>query len=245
MSRKSELNYLYKKNLKETKAKIKDAVNEEHLIIQSINCLNELGRNSNVLCKRLREWYGHYTPEVVHYILDNQQFVQQVLLKKKEKLLKELGVEGSMGFDFSNKDVEQMLELARLVDNMFKLIESQKGYLEKKMSAVCPNVFELTGALVGAQLLEHAGSLKNLASMTASKIQLLGAEKALFRHLRTGARSPKHGLLIQHPYVAQAKQKGKAARHLADKIAIAARVDYFKGEFVGQKLRQQLETMQH
>ena len=92
----------------------------------------------------------------------------------------------------------------------------------------------------------HAGSIKKLAEMPASTIQLLGAEKALFRHLKTKARCPRHGLIINHPLLANAKQKdhGKIARHLASSMALAARVDFFQGDpNTGFKLREKLDKL--
>ncbi|MFC1801226.1 C/D box methylation guide ribonucleoprotein complex aNOP56 subunit, partial [Nanoarchaeota archaeon] len=105
----------------------------------------------------------------------------------------------------------------------------------------CPNLLELCGSTIGSGLIELAGSLKRLATFPSSTVQLLGAEKALFRHIRTGARSPKHGLILQHPLVQNAKEKGKAARALADKISLASRLDFFKGEFKAKEMRKELE----
>ena len=92
----------------------------------------------------------------------------------------------------------------------------------------------------GARLIALAGSFERLATLPASTIQILGAEKALFRHIKTGAKSPKHGVILQHPLVLDAKAKGKAARQVADKISIAARIDFFKGEFRGDILIKEL-----
>lgn len=242
MDRKALLKRLYEKNLAETKQKIKESVKADHLIIQAINAISELSRNANVTARRLKEWYALYSPEIVANYEDNEQFVDEILRKPKKKILGELGLKNNqnMGADLLKEDVDQILTLSEALKRLYHEIENLKLYLETTFKRACPNTHELSGSLVGAQLLEHAGSLKNLASMTASKIQLLGAEKALFRHLRTGAKSPKHGLLIQHNYVAGSKNKGKAARHLADKISIAARVDYFKGEFIGDRLKSEL-----
>jgi len=92
-----------------------------------------------------------------------------------------------------------------------------------------------------AKLIALAGNLKKLVEFPSSTIQLLGAEKALFRHMRTGAKAPKHGIIHEHPIVSKAKEKGKAARAVADKISLAVKVDYFKGKFIGDKLRKELE----
>ena len=104
-----------------------------------------------------------------------------------------------------------------------------------------PNFHYIAGPLIGAKLLEHAGSVKKLVEMPSSTIQLLGAEKALFRHITKGTKSPKHGLIINHPIVQKAKDKGKASRLLADKLSIAIRIDYFKGEFKADKLLEEIK----
>ncbi len=240
---KNKLQNLRDYNLKETRKKIRFSVKNENLIIQSVNSLEELNKTANTLSKRLREWYAHYCPEIVKKIQDHEQFCNEIINKPKKELMKLYDSKKEpMGAELEKPDVDEIINLACLTQHHYSMINSQKDYIERIVKKTCPNVYELTKGLIGAQLIEHAGSLKNLASMSASKLQLLGAEKALFRHLRTGAKSPKHGLLIQHQYVAQAKQKGRAARHLADKIVIAARVDYFKGEYIGDKLRKELES---
>jgi nucleolar protein 56 len=112
------------------------------------------------------------------------------------------------------------------------------------MMNYCPNIYSLTGGLIGAKLLEKTKSLRHMAFLPSSTIQLLGAEKALFRHLRNKKiRPPKHGLILSHPLVMDAKRadRGAAARMFAAKISIAARVDYFHGEFIGDQLREELE----
>ena len=111
------------------------------------------------------------------------------------------------------------------------------------MDELCPNTKAVCGVLTGAKLIEHAGSLKRLSEMPASTIQILGAEKALFRHMKTGAKPPRHGIIVHHPLIAKAPEKihGKIARALADKISIASKVDYFQGKFIGDKLKKELE----
>ncbi len=111
------------------------------------------------------------------------------------------------------------------------------------MGEIAPNIKELAGPLLGARLIAKAGGLKKMAELPASTIQVLGAEKALFRHLTKGTRPPKHGILFQHPWVRNAKrwQRGKIARSLAAKLAIAAKEDYFEGRFIADKLKKELE----
>jgi len=127
---------------------------------------------------------------------------------------------------------ELMLEL-------YKFRAKSESYVEDVLKQVAPNMTAIVGAALSARLISIAGSLNNLAKMPASTLQVLGAEKALFRSLKTGARPPKHGVIFQHTAIHQAPrwQRGKIARTLSGKLTIAARVDAFKGEFVGEKLK--------
>lgn len=220
---------------------VKESVGQDDLIIQSIRSILDLTRAGNILVKRLRDWYAFHNPEFENACPDHQKFVETILAKPKKELLQELKVSHSMGKDLAKEDLESMLNLARSVKDLFELIKKQEAYLEQAMKLVCPNIQAVAGTLIGARLLDLAGSLRRLAMLPSSTIQLLGAEKALFRHIVTGAKSPKHGILILHPLVAQSKTKGRAARLVADKICMAARIDYFKGGFIGEKLKKELE----
>jgi nucleolar protein 56 len=234
-----------KRLIAETKKRIKQSIGKDNLIIQAVNCIDETDKAANMLAKRLREWYSFYCPEFSDSIASHSKFVELIQKKTKKELLKEIGIkpEESMGADLPKQDVDAIIELAKAFDRLYELKETQTRYLEKLMDDYCPNVNVLTGPLIGAKLLALAGSLKKLSCFPSSTIQLLGAEKALFRHLRTGAKAPKYGILHEHPLILQAKKSehGKIARRLADKIAIAAKVDFFKGKFVGDKLKEDIE----
>ena len=199
----------------------------------------------NILVKRLREWYSYYLPEFSRTIQSHEKFVELILKKSKNELLKEIRVrkEDSMGADLSNDDLKPMMALAEHMVSLYILKERQKTYLESVMRKYCPNMLAVAGPLIGAKLIEHAGSIRRLTQFPASTVQLLGAEKALFRHIKTGSRSPKYGLIYNHQLIAQAKKRdqGKVARGLADKISIAVKIDHFKGEFIGNKLKKELE----
>jgi nucleolar protein 56 len=235
----------YFANLNETKRKIKAAVSVDNLIIQTIKNTDDLQKSANLLCKRLRDWYSLYNPEFSKSLEDNKRFAELIVKRSKKELLFEIKIKEneSMGADFSQIDLDEIMLLAKQVNSIYTLIDLHERYIEKIMKANCPNMTEIAGHIIGAKLIDHAGSIKKLAGMTSSTVQLLGAEKALFRHMKTGAKTPKHGLIIQHPLVANAKaiNRGKAARWLADKITIAVRVDYFKGRFIGDKLKRELE----
>ncbi|MFH0979191.1 MAG: hypothetical protein V1837_07895 [Candidatus Woesearchaeota archaeon] len=226
----------HEKNMLLTRQALKDAVGPDSFIIQATSAIEELDKHANGLVKRLREWYELYNPELSREIPDNLAFVQQVCLSPPKP-------KDSAGADLTDKDLSPIVDLAKSCQELFTLRQSYEAYLESILKNSAPNLLSITGALIGAKLICRAGSLKHLSEIPASTVQLLGAEKALFRHMRTGARPPKYGILYQHQLIQRAgkQMQGKAARLLADKISIAAKVDYFKGEFVGDKLFKDIE----
>ena len=235
----------YNKNLQLTKLEVKNSVNEDVLIIQSIKSIDELDKAINLFAKRLREWYDLYNPEFSRSIEIHEKFVEEILESQKDELLKKINVkpEDSFGADFEHENLEPLRNLTHQIYDLYQLRKSQLDYISKLMDEYCPNTKAICEVMIAARLLEHAGSLRRLSEMPASTIQILGAEKALFRHMKTGARSPKHGVIVSHSLIAKAPMKlhGKIARSLADKISIAAKVDYFRGKFIGDKLRNDLE----
>jgi len=233
----------YKANLIITKDKLKKAVNEDNLIVQTSDNISEIDKVNNLLIKRLREWYSLYFPELDNQIEDNETFVKLIVKKDKNKLMKELKIKESMGAELKKEDLDEILELAKQAFALYELREKHEKYLEKIMEKYCKNLKYLAGTLIAAKLIAQAGSLKKLVLFPASTVQMLGAEKALFRHITTGAKTPKYGIIMQHPFVQNAKKdiKGKAARTLADKLSIAAKLDYFKGEFRADKLKKEIE----
>ncbi|MCC6011234.1 MAG: C/D box methylation guide ribonucleoprotein complex aNOP56 subunit, partial [Desulfurococcaceae archaeon] len=132
---------------------------------------------------------------------------------------------------------------AGIILDLYKLRSTLEDYIETVMKEVSPNITALVGAKLGARLLSLAGGLEKMAKLPASTIQVLGAEKALFRALRTGGKPPKHGVIFQHPAIHRSPrwQRGKIARALAAKLAIAAKVDFFTGRFIGDKLTTELQ----
>ena len=229
----------YEDNLKETKQRIKESVSFDDFIVQSINNIIELNRVSNTLVKRLREWYELYNPEFSKDVEDHEKFVSLIISKEDKKK------KDSMGADFKGDDLDAIIKLAEELDSLYKLKEKQIEYLEKVMQKNCPNITAVAGALIGARLIALAGDLKRLVNFPASTVQLLGAEKALFRHIKNKRYAPpKYGIIHEHPLIAKvgSKLKGKVARALGDKILLAAKIDYFKGEFIGDELKKKLEA---
>lgn len=235
-----------KKNLELTKMLVKESVNTGSLIIQTINTIGEIDKTLNLHVKRLREWYSLYAPEISNRARDHENFVALIIKKQKKQLLKELDIDGndSMGADLKDKDISAIMLLAVQANNFYKLRAHYTNYLAELEKEACPNLAAVVGVAIAAKLISHVGSLKKLAQMPASTIQILGAEKALFRHLKNKKknRSPKYGLLHEHQLIQKSKKDmlGKAARALADKASIAIRIDYFKGKFIGDKLKKGL-----
>jgi nucleolar protein 56 len=217
-------------------------------LVQAIQALDDTDKYLNITSTRASEWYGLHFPELPQMIQDNttlckliseigprESFTKENLSdrgftdKKVEAILS--ARDRSKGGTISEGDIGRVKSLALLAVQLSSLRDGLNGYVESQMKKVAPNVAEIAGATIGARLMAKAGGLDRLAIMPASTIQILGAEKALFRALRTGARPPKHGILFQHQAVHTAPkwQRGKIARTLANKIAIAARVDYYRG----------------
>ncbi|MGQ9513617.1 MAG: C/D box methylation guide ribonucleoprotein complex aNOP56 subunit [Thermoproteota archaeon] len=228
-------------------------------IIQAVNLLDEIDKCTNLLISRLREWYGLHFPELWDKIQRNDRYLLLVnRLCERSRFtpenLKEAGVSErqadeilKLAKESSGAPLEASLPhiraLAETISILSKRGEEMANFLEEIMELEAPNVKALVGATIGARLVAQAGGLLNLAKMPSSKIQVLGAEKALFRAMKMGSKPPKHGTIFQHASIhgSPRKLRGKAARALAGKIAIAARIDAFSGEFIGDKLREEFE----
>jgi RNA processing factor Prp31 len=209
------------------------SVSMDHSIIQTVSALDEIDKIINGLTKRLREWYGPYFPELCEKITDHEKYVEMsitALDKGIDKQLNEMGYDHSFGSKISDSATQAITSFSKIIIGLYKEKEGLKKSLEKMMKEHYPNIEKDAGYSIGARLISSAGSLKRLAMMASSKIQLLGAEKALFRHLVSGSRVPKHGLIVNHSSIAEKKrsERGRAARALANKISIAARIDYYR-----------------
>ncbi|MBI5392375.1 hypothetical protein HZA96_00770 [Candidatus Woesearchaeota archaeon] len=234
----------YEANVILTRNDLKSAIGKDQMIIHCINSIDELNKAINLLVKRLREWYSLYFPELDNKLNNNEAFARLVFSKNKETLLKEYNLHESIGGNMSEDDIAIVKQFAQKISLLVEQKEENEQYLEKTLQIYCPNLQAVANTLLAAQLIAHTGSLERLAEYPSSTIQILGAEKALFRHMKTKAASPKHGIIINHPLIAGAKAKdhGKVARHVAAAMSIAARVDYFKGsKTMGRDLRDKLE----
>lgn len=230
--------------IKKTKLELADSVGEDILIMQTLATIDDLSLSLNNVATRLREWAAYTVPEMEHAVSNHESFARFLVTKSYDEIISEFVVDESMGKRLSEEDYSALLSFAKKVLELYELRSSLTDYLESSLQKYTPNVLAICGPTIAARLLSSAGSLKRLATIPASTIQLYGAEKALFRHLRSGAKSPKYGHIFSHPLLQSAarSESGKVARALADKIAMCAKLDYFKGDFLGEKYLQTLET---
>ncbi|KAL8916030.1 MAG: hypothetical protein Q9208_008731 [Pyrenodesmia sp. 3 TL-2023] len=213
------------------------------MIIQAIALLDDLDKELNIYAMRVKEWYGWHFPEMARIVNDNLAYARiiiamgmrtsavnadlaEILPEEIETAVK-AAAEVSMGTEITSEDLDNIRGLAEQVVSFTQERAQLSSYLSARMAAVAPNLTALVGDLVGARLIAHAGSLMNLAKAPASTIQILGAEKALFRALKTKHDTPKYGLIYHASLIGQAtgKNKGKIARALSAQAALGLRVD--------------------
>ena len=215
----------------------------DSMIIQAVKLLDDLDKELNVYAMRTKEWYGWHFPEMAKILNDNLAYARvilhvgmrqnvtnsdlsEILPEELETAIKE-AAEISMGTEITDEDLDNIKLLADQVIVYSEYRTQLSSYLESRMRAIAPNLTALVGYLVGARLIAHAGSLMNLAKSPGSTIQILGAEKALFRALKTKHDTPKYGLIYHSSLIGQAtgRNKGKIARMLSAKAALGLRVD--------------------
>ncbi|XP_027487462.1 nucleolar protein 56-like [Corapipo altera] len=250
-----------------SRAKVKFNVHRvDNMIIQSISLLDQLDKDINTFSMRVREWYGYHFPELIKIVPENSMYCRVAKFIGNRRELSEESLEGleeivmdsakaqaileasrsSMGMDISPLDLINIESFSRRVISLSEYRRGLQEYLRSKMSQVAPSLSALIGEVVGARLISHAGSLTNLAKYPASTVQILGAEKALFRALKTRGNTPKYGLIFHSTFIgrAAAKNKGRISRYLANKCTIASRIDCFSEvptSVFGDKLREQVE----
>ncbi|XP_046911820.2 nop56 ribonucleoprotein [Dermatophagoides farinae] len=255
-----------------SRAKVKFNVNRaDNMVIHSIGLVDQLDKDINTFSMRLKEWYSYHFPELSKIITDNHMYakVAQIIGDRKEFIANEgdtntqerleeiiqdssksaaimSAAKSSMGMDISKID---LINIEYFTSKVISLAEYRKqlmDYLVSRMHNIAPNLSALIGETVGARLISHAGSLINLSKYPSSTVQILGAEKALFRALKKKGNTPKYGLIYHSTFIGRAgnKNKGKISRFLANKCSIASRIDCFAEDATdvfGQKLKEQVE----
>lgn len=247
--------------LETARAEVARAASKRDLsAVQAVRAMDDLDKTLNLLAGRVREWYGLHFPEMDRVIEKHDTYARLVgkLGNRRNVTYENILAEGlpnqtakqladaasrSMGAEMDDPDLDVLRSFCTLMLDLYKFRENSERYVEDVMKQVAPNMTAVVGASLSARLISIAGSLENLAKMPASTLQVLGAEKALFRSLKTGARPPKHGVIFQHTAIHQSPrwQRGKIARALAGKLSIAARIDSFGGEFLGERLKSDVD----
>ncbi|NHI94182.1 MAG: C/D box methylation guide ribonucleoprotein complex aNOP56 subunit [Candidatus Lokiarchaeota archaeon] len=232
---------------------------KDKLLIQAIETLDNLDKSINLFVERIREWYGLHYPELGPKLQNHQTYLKFAQLKRdemNESNLKRLfswdkdvlnehmiQARGSMGSDLSLEDFRPIKKYATIIQDLFLFRDQLTVYIDQIVSEITPNARVLISPNIIARLISHAGGLMELASKPSSTIQILGAEKALFRSLKSGANPPKHGVIFQDDKINSAKWwlRGKIARLVAAKLTMAIRIDAFGGKYLGDTLKEDLE----
>lgn len=246
--------------LKKARERTAQALRSRDVMLAQISrTVEELESVSNLMGEKLEEMYSMYFPELK--TSDRRSYIAVVLNLDKENpepasIAQFVGqgkaadvcerARASAGGELKPKDVEKMRELARQIEGVYGLMDSYEEYTEELAKEVCPNMQYIVGGKLAGKLISLAGSLRKLSMMPASTIQVLGAEKALFKHLKNkkGIAPPKHGVIFQYPAISQGSKKvrGKIARALAAKLSIAAKADSETKRFIAPMLRENLEA---
>ncbi|VDD85178.1 unnamed protein product, partial [Enterobius vermicularis] len=242
----------------------------DNMVIQSIALLDQLDKDINRFGMRIREWYSYHFPELFKLVPDQYKYVKCACTIMDRKTIDESTLEKikaivedddkameiieaaktSMGMEISEIDLLNIDRFGNRVTSLTDYRQQLHAYIRERMYSCAPSLSALVGEQVGARLISHAGSLTNLAKYPASTVQILGAEKALFRALKTRSNTPKYGLLFHSTFIGRAapKNKGRISRFLANKCAVASRIDCFSevpvptfGEFLKQQVEDRLK----
>lgn len=248
--------FLIKTQISET------ATQDDFLVKQAVDTVVELDKAINFLSNRVREWYGLHFPELTDKLIDDNikfaKFVSKIGLRanfSKEALESNLQLtesqteelimraERSMGGKLSAEQFKPMQRLANQIIEMAEYRKELENYISHTLDHVAPNLKAVMGSQITGKLIAIAGSLERLAHISSSTLQMLGAEKALFKAIKSGGKTPKYGILFQWNKIRAEKSylRGKVARMVAGKISILAKVDYYKGDFIGDEYRKEID----
>ena len=254
--------WLHQVSMELSRALMRRSLEKRDLVVaQAINMIDDIDRILNLMASRIREWYNVHFPELNRLVGEHERYIKLIrelghrrnftldrlmglgVPKEKAREIAE-AAERSVGAELRQEDLDRIRDVCALALELYSMRRSLERYIEAVMDEIAPNLKAVAGPLLGARLISLAGGLERLAKLPSSTVQVLGAEKALFRALRTGAKPPKHGVIFQHYYVKGAKrwQRGKVARALAGKISMAARIDAFSGRYVGDELKADLDA---
>jgi len=221
---------------------------KDRILMHAVGVVDELDRTINTLSERMREWYGLYYPEATRLINTHDQLARIICEEGEREKIKHKNLEKyskiSAGMPFSDSDLKAVQEYSGTILQLSKAREYVAEYIRTESKDIMPNLAAVAGPLIACRLVALAGSMEKLAKMSSSTIQLLGAEKALFRHLRGEGRAPKFGVIFAHPSVQNAPrdERGKVARVLAAKLTMAARADFYTGKNISDQLLKDMKS---
>lgn len=221
--------------------KVKEELSsEDKYLIQAINSIDDIDDSISKLVERIRDWYSLYFPEL-DIIQNNESYIKLIsentskkdIIEQVQDKFQDYDTENIIEDEISEDDLKILNDYATSIYSLQKTRKNIEKYIKDKMEKLAPNLTDLVGSSLGAKIISHSGGLEKLASYPSSTVQIMGAEKALFRHLKTGANPPKHGLIYQHPKVRTSKwwNRGKIAKKLSLKISLAVRKDVYSKEF--------------
>jgi len=227
------------------------------VLVQVVAAIDDTNKITNLMSERLTEWYALHFPEFKHS--DPLKYAQVVMVFDRshpdldaltavvgEELAQTLAGKAnrSMGVVLSEDDVKAVRAEAQALLQLYAYRDYLTSYADTLASRIAPNISHIAGPSLAAKLIAQSGSLAKMASFPASTIQVLGAEKALFKHLRSGSPPPKHGLIFQHAAISTAPKwvRGKISRCLAAKLCIASKADALSHHFIADKLKEQFEA---
>ncbi|WNY29202.1 hypothetical protein MmiEs2_14260 [Methanimicrococcus stummii] len=198
------------------------SMTEDKKVIQAVEALDDLNETINHLTERLVDWYSAYYPELDLPAESYVRFVSEIPESASQSL---------MGAPAAHEDLILMQSFADDILSLYERKAAVESFIEMKMKETAPNLSQIAGVVLGARLLSMAGGLKHLAAMPSGSIQVMGAEKAMVKHLRSNAPSPKHGIIFSHPILNTApfRLRGKIARSFAAAVSLSARTDFYSG----------------
>jgi len=224
--------------------KVRASTTPDEHILQAIRTTDDLTKTINLMSERLHEWHALNFPELGALVPESRYIELIAEYGSRDAIIAsgKIQASDSLGVEMSEEDSAAVKSLASTIQALEKEKRGVENYIEVRMKEIAPNLSHLAGPLIGARLISLTGGLDRLSKLPSSTIQLLGAEKALFKHLKDNARPPKHGVIFQHPMIHRAPQwqRGKIARAFAGKLSMAVKLDRHGGQFLGPKLEADL-----
>jgi nucleolar protein 56 len=218
-----------------SRKRLRGSIGRDKLVIQASNAIEDMKRIESLFLERFYEWYSLHYPE-----MKNRDYTRIIKYGRRENLP---DFTDSVGAEMTDEDVRAVQDFAAAINDIKHKRASLEKYVAAAVREICPNITSLIEPLLAVRLLSMAGSLEKLSRMPASTIQLLGAEKALFRHLHNRGKSPKFGIIFIDPHIQNApeEKRGKVARILSSKLMLAARIDFYSGRDDSEKLKKELK----